>query len=545
MEYAPASISIASKLFEYGFKIYKLYKDTREAGTKYVRQRILLDIQAQRYENWGNFVGLDKGEYHPTTEQTQAQLDLMVDILAQISDILVSASELKAKYEEGANSGATLVEDEQITIAQITQRQLKQHKFANWIKSQFGKGLKFALWDGEKFEEFHLTLIHFIEGLESLTGVYHKRFEALLYTQLLRNKSREELRELGQANIPIGRVIPELADRKSAYMELSERQKSAQGARLFGLTEDKFKLSASDIKPERVSKKTATMFGTYQNDKPVAVEWKLVSEELTPDEALKRLSNVAEFLSTSIVGVETHLPRSIGYYRNPGITDRIALVYEDPGPHSSTLFDAIADAKFQHISLGERYKLALALAESLFYLRLTGWFHRAIRSSNILICGDPPTPDIRLLLVGFTSARLEKPWEKSDKIISGQYDELYHHPTYQGKNKRSVNYSYAFDIYSLGVCLIEIATWQPISELGEYDVDHHSPVKFKRKLCSNDSMGFLEFTVGKEYRRAVQWCLGAVELKDKQDGSGEEKDSAMEFWDQVVLKLANCRSSVD
>jgi serine/threonine protein kinase len=214
------------------------------------------------------------------------------------------------------------------------------------------------------------------------------------------------------------------------------------------------------------------------------------------------------------------------------------------------LSEVIADPELLNFSLGTRYRLALSLAESVFFLHLTGWLHKSIRTDNILLSGFGPTADhvsyprLQLHLVGFNTARLDQQGERSEKLDQSPRADLYHHPDYQCANKNDFSYSRGYDIYSLGVCLLELAMWQPVHEIGRYDSRKHSATAFAKKLQKKDVLNTMNFTVGSAYRRAVEWCLkGPFEQKQSGNASFSEMQNdqqAMEFWDCVVLELANC-----
>jgi serine/threonine protein kinase len=209
---------------------------------------------------------------------------------------------------------------------------------------------------------------------------------------------------------------------------------------------------------------------------------------------------------------------------------------------------------FKNISLGTRYRFALELAECVFFLHLTGWLHKGINSFNILISGlqanksntstskSPPSGG-RLSLVGFRTSRLDKPDEKSEKFHQSPHASLYIHPDYQSEGQNHT-YSRIYDIYSLGVCLLELAFWQPIWVYGEYKPKKHTLKSFAKKLQTESTLNTLEFSVGSPYRRAVEWCLKS-KVNNSQGGTDQSKkiEQASEFWEKVVVELAKCSIS--
>jgi hypothetical protein len=304
--------SLAIQLFKGALQLYNIYGDTQESGTKFVRQRVLLHVQEQRYRNWGNLVGLDKGNFNPPKKPTQIEVDLTLDVLAQISEILIAASNVEAKYQNPVKSTQTIPESSEVTAATLTDRQLQHRRVANEVKSRIISGLKFALWDKDKFEGFNHDLTLLIDGLESLTGPYRKKLEAMLYTQMLQTESKDGLLALGNATHSTAGILSELATRKVSYLDMRQRQLNSKSAKKFDPGNDPSKLKKSDIDLEHVSRASARDFGTYQSQTPIMIEWKMASEQLSENEVLQRISDIADFLSTSSAAGDTHLPRCLG-----------------------------------------------------------------------------------------------------------------------------------------------------------------------------------------------------------------------------------------
>ncbi|KAF9890376.1 hypothetical protein FE257_006044 [Aspergillus nanangensis] len=110
--------------------------------------------------------------------------------------------------------------------------------------------------------------------------------------------------------------------------------------------------------------------------------------------------------------------------------------------------------------LNERVKLAVSLARSIVFLHSSCFVHKNISPENILLLHNNHQPtDVlgNLFLVGFERFRLaegrtymsgDSAWEKN----------LYRHPKRQGLHPEE-EYTMQHDIYSVGVCLLEIGLW--------------------------------------------------------------------------------------
>ncbi|KAH0611404.1 uncharacterized protein H6S33_010669 [Morchella sextelata] len=241
---------------------------------------------------------------------------------------------------------------------------------------------------------------------------------------------------------------------------------------------------------------------------------------------------------------------SSSYSLKPGQTERIAIVYKTCDTKHDTLHGMINDDEYTDLNLGTRFRLALSLAECIFHLHLTGWLHKGLRSSNVIIRGDASqsaddTKALRAYLAGFDTARLDADPERSEKNETDAHSDLYHHPRYQSSTRDENRYTRQYDIYSLGMLLLELGSWQLIENGGSYKPKGHNPVRFLNRLLKGPVQS-LRFTMGNAYQRAVLWCLqGQFEKNGGGQGFGSLTDSEMStvFWEKVVLELV--KSSVE
>jgi hypothetical protein len=111
-----------------------------------------------------------------------------------------------------------------------------------------------------------------------------------------------------------------------------------------------------------------------------------------------------------------------------------------------------------NLSLSDRFKVAQQLATSVSYVHTYGFVHKNIRPETVLIFQNQKSLLGASFLLGFEKFRLvdgrtmrfgDCIWEK----------DLYRHPRRQGL-KPEEDYTMQHDIYSLGVCLLEIGLWE-------------------------------------------------------------------------------------
>ncbi|KAL8824223.1 MAG: hypothetical protein Q9191_005203 [Dirinaria sp. TL-2023a] len=171
--------------------------------------------------------------------------------------------------------------------------------------------------------------------------------------------------------------------------------------------------------------------------------------------------------------------------------------------------------------LGDRFKLASTVAQCLYVLHAAGWVHKNIRSSSFTFfphrsrSASNAQYMTKPYLCGFGHSRpgqqepskqdphpgISPPRSKTYWNIT--LDE-YHHPAKRVDSL--LEYTQAFDLYSLGVVLLEIGLWQPLSSFratrnltNDPYVSHEHLLKIARQELPGQ--------VGKLYAEVVTTCL--------------------------------------
>ena len=116
-------------------------------------------------------------------------------------------------------------------------------------------------------------------------------------------------------------------------------------------------------------------------------------------------------------------------------------------------------------SLSKRIQLAQQLARSVMFVHTTGFVHKGIRPETILVFSQNNQAMGPSFLVGFEQIRRveaqtsflgDLQWERN----------LYRHPVRQGLWSEEA-FTMQHDMYSLGVCLLEIGLWRSFVHLEE------------------------------------------------------------------------------
>ena len=174
------------------------------------------------------------------------------------------------------------------------------------------------------------------------------------------------------------------------------------------------------------------------------------------------------------------------------------------------------------LSLTKRIQLSKQLARSVMFVHTTGFVHKGIRPETIIVFNDGITDVGPSFLIGFE--RIRHAHGQTDLMGDLEWHKnIYRHPVRQGQWTEEA-YIMQHDIYSLGVCLLEIGLWHsfvqwesdesqphPWSDLDIQDAisdkdPRHGGFTTKNKLVTI-TKDRLPSLVGDNYTRLVLACL--------------------------------------
>ena len=187
--------------------------------------------------------------------------------------------------------------------------------------------------------------------------------------------------------------------------------------------------------------------------------------------------------------------------------------------------------------LDDRLEIAKQLAKSVMFVHSAGFVHKNIRPETVLILRSVYSESSFSFLVGFESFRYE---EGRTELLGDDIWErnLYRHPTRQGVFPEMA-YTMQHDIYSLGVCLLEIGIGESLVVFeSETGAPQASPlisgvvnftIKDNKKRAFEIKRALVKMArdqlppkMGRKYAETVVTCLTCL---DKDDNSfGDEKE---------------------
>ncbi len=285
----------------------------------------------------------------------------------------------------------------------------------------------------------------------------------------------------------------------------------------------------------------------------VLIEWMLYSPiwaEQTDEEKVLKVATLAELL---------HYPKPKGFHVLdcvgviPPTADEahegFGFVYSFPTSWSDnsnenprTLLKML-HLKGSAIMLDDKFRIAACLASSIFELHSAGWLHKYIQSSNVLLFSDKRDRSDAIgdpYLVGMRHSRPDGTvWISDTRLFDSKGDSDdpardYIHPQY---TPGSTRFDKRFDFYSVGVVLLEIGFWEPLSSFrAQHMSETHS--SFSRLLIERYTPK-LGPKMGSSYRDVVRACLeGEFGIADEEPNATD--DLAGFYWN-VVTRLADCK----
>ena len=172
------------------------------------------------------------------------------------------------------------------------------------------------------------------------------------------------------------------------------------------------------------------------------------------------------------------VPRCMGYFNDPKTSiegrrrGRLGFVFEMPSATAGVPLSLRQLLKtWTKPLLTERIALAKAICNCLMSLHSVNWLHKGLRSQNIIFFSDSDS-DVDLSCPFLSGCGYARPAFRGDMTeIPSQNPEhdMYRHPRMHGLGpwEGRQGFKRTFDIYSLGIVLVEIANWLSIEEVLE------------------------------------------------------------------------------
>ena len=307
----------------------------------------------------------------------------------------------------------------------------------------------------------------------------------------------------------------------------------------------------------------------------VWIEWKTYEpppfHPTGPDpKILERVKALAALLRENDRTDQFRAPHCLGYFQDIDEATgedhcRFGLVFEKPSSaHPSTrpisLHTLLTSPNIDVPSLTNRIALMRLLSEALERLHAVDWLHKGLRSSNILFFSDCGPEEIDYsdpYISGFDYSRPAMNDDMTEKPPENASADIYRHPFVQASGLResaspASSYKKSYDLYALGVILLEIAYWKPIDAImGIENLAGAKPgvVLGVRKRLIDEREPFLRYVkshLGNTVQAVVKSCLmgpTAFGLSERSDEKNEEVGAQLQkaFYEKVVREFGLMR----
>ncbi|TGO87588.1 hypothetical protein BPOR_0217g00190 [Botrytis porri] len=546
------AVGVLGQIFSGCITAYSLFTTASDLSRDSEKLICKIKIEEMRLLVWGREWGVLEGRFEEELKREEgignARLrGLAMEILSELYRTITDFQRLREKYGVVEQSGGR----DEIERRESYDREVEKEKVGFGkgklsLRSELSKRVKWVISDKEKFTVLLQDLKDYNNGLEQLFPPSRLATLHRTWTNELLQGAHRDLHKLKDLEAASSGVYPALnvsANLKQLRINLDEKEtKNFKPTYTLKIQRHALVVKNSDI---------GRTHGQYRNrssaePQDIIVEW--VEYEKEDIDArlnhLRRIDDLARMIhSASNRHPDLHTIDSLGY-TDDSTSSRYGLIYRSPSPSSSTLNSLITSNDFRTPDLGDRFKLAHTLSVALWSLHSLDWLHKNLCSSNILFFPSAYTknpriskerenvPDISTpYLLGFDASRPDHMGEMSIATRNPTAADLHRHPSsLHSSSCPRKEYCKSFDIYSLGLILLEIGLWKTLQT---YHKPHYSAEKFRDKIVVQNLVPGLGSKVGRGYREVVERCLGV-----REDVNGAEAGALMEF---VVGRLKSLR----
>ncbi|TGJ85982.1 hypothetical protein E0Z10_g2771 [Xylaria hypoxylon] len=301
-----------------------------------------------------------------------------------------------------------------------------------------------------------------------------------------------------------------------------------------------FTFAQNTLKFHELQQRTSA---TYRGSSSVWVEWMSVP----PTNGFHQSTGEHEVRISLLTDLIRHV-KPAGF-RAPPCLGYVKTVNGDSGTRFGIVFDTFAAAdgapstlitlrellgRRRKPSLSLRVSLCTILAQCVHTFHSVNWLHKGLRSDNILFFASSPE-SVNLNSPYISGFELSRPGPVNNMTEKPRFDpskDVYRHPNAQSSQMENT-YRKCYDLYSLGVVLIEIALWKRIEEIvGFENLSRAKPSALQDMqawllgrprtskaalppISANDGpcLQQLDSACGDAFRNIVKRCLTADEVE--------------------------------
>ncbi|KAL4802184.1 prion-inhibition and propagation-domain-containing protein [Aspergillus unguis] len=515
MEAAGLALSVVA-LFGSCLKGYQLVSDIKGLGRDSAILLCRLQIEERRLVIWGQATGFSDDKCLLPVHE----LDTVLMVLKEIHSITQDAAVMKKRY------GASAVPVESDNQVQYIQASSVMQELKRRIDQKSPTSLKTGLrwmFDRQNFEKLVVDLRELNNGLYALLqgvqiAVSQQDFTGIC---LLSSASDDvtKLATIRDASRAGYDSLSRTVDQRIHCLTLDQSQRQANCISIYDLV---------------IIQKDGRTIARYK-DTLVLVDWRDYEEHDPNIISIihSRIASLSLLLSQTPKPKEFHVLDCIGYCHDIP-QSRFGLLFalptlDDEIPEIISLHDLLTRQTSPPIfpTLDARFRLAHTLANSLLQLNSSKWLHRNLRSAHILFIKSTKEWFTEPYIVGFSYSREDRRDAASLPLNHLDIEDAYQHPILTETPR--IGYRRDFDAYSLGLILLEIGFWRPISA---FQKGQYSAMKNHRRLLEFQLTGDLAHRMGEAFEGAVRLLLGDRAYEGKSEG-----EQLVWFLEKVVSRV--------
>ena len=416
----------------------------------------------------------------------------------------------------------------------------------------------------------YLEVLQIRNDMESLVGLVKALYP------IAQNPQNYGTSAIGADSNPLFRAIAqetEAHERKKEYLKqlvevkiqhtrmdqlASESSPSSGSSKFIGalLKLDEFGFADEDLNWDPMQKRVNAI---YQS-RSVWVEWKHIPDSgslTTSSEQIEYRIGLLTGLLCRKKPVGFRAPSCLGYIKDLDGDNgaRLGIVFDNPASECarSELF-TLRELYEQRSkpSLSARILMCAVLAQCIHSFHAVNWLHKGLQSSNIIFFASSASgQDLsRPFVSGFELSRPSTVDKMTEKPTFDPFADIYRHPDAQS-SQMDGNYRKSYDIYSLGIVLIEIAFWKRIEDImGVESLARIKPSALREvqswllgrpfsqsaalppiSLAKGPCMQQVAPECSDAFRDVIEYCLTASNV--------EKPQYLGESWSSIALRLQN------
>ncbi|KAK4450347.1 hypothetical protein QBC34DRAFT_437583 [Podospora aff. communis PSN243] len=508
--------------------------------------RCRLEIEMQRFRLWGDVAKVSQSN---NVGVPVGQAQTVLSALRCIEDIFAGRDPIIKRYEEGPSNQTpgTQVEPESTAFGVLVRR-------ARWVLS-----------DKKRLESTVHDIKAINDSLFSLLNEANQRQATQAFQELaihvLGTENRSRIEALAASTAGSYADIHALASLKALKLA-GDGTKTTENTPLPSLP-----TGLDSLKPHQ--KWLDLPLGGLDawgrevrmlDREPVVLEWRRLPKDAKKKSlAISKVRWLVPFLSQAAEIPDLRALDFAGTTLDLS-TEYMATVFKYPqtgsslGMEPTSLHQILgASERSKYLpSLNTRFALAVSLSKAVLQLHTCGWLHKSISSGNILFF-YPETSDGGKKQASAAEADLESPYLQgygyarvesagrtdadaafSETVSTHRAAAHYRHPNTFESGERRTKFKKIYDIYSLGVVLLEIGLWTTCSPPAS---DFSTPQTVRQTLIDKYLNGYLAYRMGTTFQDVVRTCLlGSFGQPGKAKNWLE-----LEFMKRVVRRLEECR----